>query len=510
MRWMIILTLFCAALTVWADGFSYGKSFHMLHETDQLAVIDLDEEQADVSMHIAIDGIPAGETITYVLPFCYHPDGFSMEEMPAYMYRDQFVKPAHAKVTRMNRLALSNAGRDVWMAAGFFGLGFAGPFVMPIFAESRSKAGSSQALDPYTVRETAHARAELYKVQAKDLQQLVAQAGLPEKYAEPLKKYKTPYFAVMRLTGPGPKDRLPGSTAAIRPGGVCYRFRHAIPPEKRGEYVYPLGTGAAWAHTVLLTEVYVTCPDAYSLQVTAPTIGEYEDERRFFYRLRKISLYNRFSPEEQKEYLSGYPGKLKPNGEREVGLTERQFMAPMTTNLLRDAVKAPAAWYTAYLNSNPGEDIRIRVAPREAPWRLAFLDWYEHYNFLFAGVFAFLGWLVAGLAVIRPRWVRAGRPESLFRHTVTAMLIYNFWLSLLAAFFIVVLIIASWALFVAVPLVALALWGIARVASKKYKNPPAADWRTNMALYSWLLATAVFLALNGGLYYFVRWCEAVV
>jgi len=36
------------------------------------------------------------------------------------------------------------------------------------------------------------------------------------------------------------------------------------------------------------------------------------------------------------------------------------------------------------------------------------------------------------------------------------------------------------------------------------------DWRYSLALHCWLLATAVYLALNGGLYWFVRWCEAAV
>ncbi|MHB0938876.1 MAG: hypothetical protein ACYC6A_20965, partial [Armatimonadota bacterium] len=376
MRWITVFALLLAALAARADGFAYGKGFRMLHETDQLAVIDLDEGKADVSMFIAIGGIPAGETVTYVLPFWYRPDGFSLEEMPSYKYRDQYVRPAHEKVVRMNRLATGNISESVLMAAGFFGLGIAGPFIMPIFEKSRSKAASSQALSPYTVQETAHARAELSKIKAKDLPQLVAQAGLPAKYTEPLKKYTTPYFAVMRLTGPKPGETVSEGTAIMQPGGICYRFRHAITPEKRGEYIYPLGTGAAWHKPVLLTEVYVTCPDAYSLQVTAPRIGEYEDERRFYMRLHDITFYNMLPPEEREKYLSDYVWRRK-NNERYVGLTKQQFMSPMTTDLLRNEVKSPAARYTAYLNSNSDKDIRIRLTPRKSPWRLRFVESYK-------------------------------------------------------------------------------------------------------------------------------------
>ncbi len=76
-----------------------------LQETHQLAVINLTESTADVSMFIAIDGIPAGQHLTYILPFWYRPDGFSLHEDTADSFRDSCVAPAHEKVMHMQRVA---------------------------------------------------------------------------------------------------------------------------------------------------------------------------------------------------------------------------------------------------------------------------------------------------------------------------------------------------------------------------------------------------------------------
>ena len=505
MRWLLLTTLLLAALAARADGFSYGKGFHMLHETDQLAVIDLDEEQADVSMYIAIDGIPAGETITYVLPFWYRPDGFSMEEMAPADYREKYVEPAHEKVVRMNRIADDRASTGVLTSAATCGLGFVGPFLTSTLGSSRSKGSAGAILNPYAVQQTAHARAELYKVQAKDLQQLVAQAGLPAEYVKPLKKYTTSFFAVMRLTGPGPKDRLPGSTAVIRPEGVCYRFRHAIPPEKRGVYVYPLGTGAAWTQPILLTEVYVTCPDRFSLQVSAPESGERKKSWAFHRKIQTIYRYQQLKPAQRENYFGG--------------TTEEDLMASMMTHLLSEEASASSAWHVAYFNSNPSEDIHVRLTPRKSPWRLAVADAIFALTPYSSLTFAILGWLIAGIVVIRPRWQRAGKPGSLLIHTVAAMLVANLWVSigLVVLGFMLAGVFALnpsgsnpiMSVILIAPAGLVLLWAGITLSRRSMKDKTE-EWRYNLAMYSWLIATAVFLALNGGLYYFVRWCEAAV
>jgi len=521
MRWLLLTALLLTALAARADGFAYGKSFYLLRETDQAAVIDMDENRVDVSMYIAIGGIPAGETVTYVLPFWYRPDAFTMTEMEPRKYRAEYVFPAGRKVERMNRIAEGNASENALKAAGFFGLGFVGPLVpsiSPFYREGPRQgmhpgaAASSRPLVPYDVKTTAHARAELYKIKAKDLQQLVAQAGLPAKYAEPLKKYKTPYFAVMRLIGTKNETDQPEAESLFGNQGICYRFRHAVPPDRKGEYLYPLGTGAAWPKPIVLTEVYVTCPDAWALKVAAPVVGKREEADTFYLNLRLIPDLPRlqFSEGEKAELLSA-----------------------KTAGLLDEDVTAPSAWHAAYFNSNPSEDIVVNMTPRPAPWRLrlaeSLMD--PEPSFLCAGLFMIVSWTVACLVVVRPRWVRAGRPGLLLGHTLLAMLSASFWFSLVVVLLVVLRAVVSgfiqgfdfsWDIasvlyavqaFSVIALGFVALLMVARSLSRAGSQPekePAIDWRKRLGLHSWLLATAIYLALNGGLYWFVRWCESAV
>jgi hypothetical protein len=508
MRWLFMLMLVFVSLAARADGFAYGKGFQMLQQTDQVAVIDMDEERADVSMFIAIGGIAEGETITYVLPFWYRPDGFELKEMAPADYREKYVKPAHEKVMRMNRIADNRGSSRVLTSTAMFGVGFLGPILMPTFgARSKGRAGSQ--LSPYAVHRTAHASAELYKVEAKDLQQLVEQAGLPAEYAEPLKKYKTSFFAVMRLTGPK-REKETEMLSPLEGSGVCYRFRHALPPEKRGEYIYPLGTGAAWPKSILLTEVFVTCPDRFSLQVTAPESGTATEYRSFNSKIRNIYYHLQMTPEERKKYQSRNPYAK-----------ESDLFMPMSAHLLSEDARAPSAWHIAYLNSNPDEDIRVRLAPREAPWRLAVADAFARSGpfDLAALSFALLGWLVAGLAVVRPRWRKAGKPGSLLRHILVAIVVVNLWITIGLVILGFIIAGLSWLVtYTANPvipgiLIAMAVAVMLAVLvfyTRRWVMGPSEDWRQNVGLFSWLLATAIYLALNTGLYYFVRWCETAV
>jgi hypothetical protein len=77
MRCLLVALSLYLALAVFADGMALPA----LRETDQVAIIDMQPGCVPLDMYIAIDGIPAGKTVTYVLPFWRKPGGFSLEEM---------------------------------------------------------------------------------------------------------------------------------------------------------------------------------------------------------------------------------------------------------------------------------------------------------------------------------------------------------------------------------------------------------------------------------------------
>jgi len=89
MRFVIVTLLLSLALAAFADGCVLSPQYlERLRETDQVAVIDLTHNGPTVDMFIAIDGIPAGKTITYVLPFWQKPEGLTLEEMDGKRFKE--------------------------------------------------------------------------------------------------------------------------------------------------------------------------------------------------------------------------------------------------------------------------------------------------------------------------------------------------------------------------------------------------------------------------------------
>ncbi len=591
-RWLIGWLLWLCCGVAPADGLYFSKRPVILQQTDQLAVIDLTETRADVAMYIAIDGIPAGEEITYILPFWYPPKDFRLDEMTAEDFRMGYAVPAFAKVQRMNTVASGRVSDALATAALTLGIGnlprwdgFGGTRK----ASTTAAPAAAGRLQPYVVQETPHARAELYRIGKTDLQQLIAQSGLPAKYLEPLKQYTTPHFAVMRLIGPakrksGATAAIPGATAATpgataaTPGataatpGICYRFSH--PLAKPGEYLYPLGTGASWPKPITVTEVYLTCADDRYLAVKAPKLPAY-----------------RWSAARHYDFI------------------EEPFMSSALETAAR-----PSAWHVAYFHSNPSEDIRATLHPRPAAWRLAVVEYLQRQQGI-ASVFAWLalliGWLIAGKVLLRPEQPSQTEPspEAPYAHgvlfvvywgavvalclvgylklleampwfldafahlgdgamlfgalvsalavsmlflvcraifsglravsrklahlplgsigarlertpillTLRAMLVAHFWLLL------ILLGLSIGAGILRIPVsrlggdpatISWSVWlllGACTVAGIAVKRTAVRQFlRTNRTLHCWLLATAIYAVLTGGLYIFVRWCEAAV
>ena len=249
---LVMLILLCCSLAVLADGCIFGRDISQLRETHQLAVIHLTESTADVSMFIAIEGITAGQQVTYILPFWYQPEGFSLAEDDALSFRHRCVEPAHELVKRMQWMSNHRGSTELFKVAPVIG---AGPLALFFFATLGRSRSESAVLTPYATDATPHASAELYRIDNGDLQQLLTQSGLPEKYLQPLAKYHTPFFAVMHLKGFSIAEK---SANKMSGRGIHYHFTHHI---TGGRYVYPLGTGAAWPQPIPITEVYITCPN---------------------------------------------------------------------------------------------------------------------------------------------------------------------------------------------------------------------------------------------------------
>ncbi|MHB9026409.1 MAG: hypothetical protein ACYC7E_19900 [Armatimonadota bacterium] len=557
MRLLLFCLLLLCALVARADGFAYGKSFHRLQETDQTAVIHLAPNAVTVDMYIAIDGIPKGETITYILPFWHKPEGFTLEELDGARFRETIVKPAHEQLMLNNRMVKHGAAGQLAEPISLFSISLLGPvgiLFSPLNMRAREKArqgltASPSPLAPYHSVSTPNAAADLYLVSDRDdLQTLIAQAKLPARYADVLAKYHTSYFAVMRLTGldkesaqaSGKKGKNSSRTVSFPERGVRYHFRHPMPKGTAYTYTYPLGTGAAWSKPIILTEVYITCPDAYSLKVDAPLLG-LKDDYGLLYRFARmaaevdeITLQKRL-----KEYLD-------PDTQT------------LTANFLAKGSKAPFAWHAAYFYSNPATDISARLMARPVPWRLGVARLMQQvwFDYLLVAVCFLAAWLIALRWVLRPCWIKAGRPGSLVGHGVRYVLLSAFigwvvgmlfvplillnapspewlwirfsglfnlsemtdsqlWLSGFALFAAAVLLYSLCKRFLKLSMVIgwyikvkTAFFNWMNNQSNLKRQPPYLPRENHIR--AWLAATVLYLLFSGGLFLLARWAEATV
>ncbi|MEI7833726.1 MAG: hypothetical protein WCJ56_11090 [bacterium] len=504
---IVIFTLLLLPLAVRADGLAYGKGFtQQLQETHQLAVINLDETTADVSMFIAIEGIPAGEELTYILPFWYKPVDFTMTEEDAKTFRETRVAPANEKVVRMKRLTGHEGSIKLIEAAGIIVGGYISTIVFPTFSKNGAAlkpSGGITGLIPYSTSETAHARAELFEIGDKDLQQLIQQSGLPEEYVKPLQKYKTPYFAVMHLKGLSVDE---SQQKEMSGKGVRYHFTHQL---TGGKYIYPLGTGAAWPQPIPFTEVYITCPENQVMQVTAPTEGERLYWSHFSGRAKEFAIYSTFSPEEKAKSMSDK-------------YDSHDYLTPATSSLLGTDVKRTFAWNIAYMQSNPSEDISVQLSKQSpiALLRLRIADFFAASGnaILICLLLSLISWLITARLVIRRQWLRQGSPGKLLWYTLKTYLFAALYIPLISIVIICIVLLATLAATNTIALSALImmmlmvlLWAIMQyIKSRSAEAPKKSDnWRDWPIFTPWLSATSIFLLQVVLLTMFVSWCESV-
>jgi hypothetical protein len=396
MRFLLLLLAFGCALLARADGFAIGKPgyFRQVGETDQVAVIDFGPRQVDAHMFIAIDGIPSGETLTFILPFWHKPEGFAMEAMEGKEFREQYTTPLRPRI-REARGRPKGASQAIFYSSGIGALVTCGPatpiviFLSVLFPTLGGRGG----LHSFQTVAIPAGSAELYRVETgEDLQELVRQAGLPEEYAKTLHKYETEYFAIMRLKGMA-READDKEFKAAASQGVHYSFRHAVNGESY-TYTYPLGTGGAWPRPIQLTEVYLTCPNGYHLQVSAPVIGK--DYEQATYQLEQNLRMVRASDDswDLDDYANPATASLTP------------------------PLRYQTIWHRAYLMSNPTEDIVVQVAPR--PFDPAYTLAMRITGPVLPAVISLLGlalsWLLAIRLVLRRYWIGAGQPETLAKY----------------------------------------------------------------------------------------------
>ncbi|MEI7833011.1 MAG: hypothetical protein WCJ56_07440 [bacterium] len=373
-----------------AAGFAYGPGVTpQLQVSNQLAVVNLTETSADVTMFISLEGIPEGEEISYVLPFWGKPEGFSLVEDDVENFRKTYVHPAYKQVMKVKRL-INHRQADSFLQNSY--LLTPASFVSLSYRQDDYSAFDGE-IRTYSFDNTAHSRVELYSLGDGELHQLIKNSGLSEKEIMSLQQYQTPYFAVVHLRGISKDEK---SIYYVSSKGVRYHFTHQL---QGGRYVYPLGTGVAWTLPVMLTEIYFTCPPALVMNVNAPIAGENVYWYNYRHQADMVQSEATFADEADKAEITA--GK-----------------STLTSSLLYGRNADISAWQISYLQSNPTADIMVQLTPRKWPWRLAVADQLQRpmVPYIYYAVLALIAWLLTALLLIRRVWRRAGSPGNLLRH----------------------------------------------------------------------------------------------
>lgn len=398
MRLLILVTLFIgSALSLWATGFVIdGNAYPNMQETDQVALIHLEKDRVNVDMYIAVDGIPAGKTVTYVLPFMYKPENFSLQtSMSFYKFFTTHTLKLRGQIELEQATIKDSAPKNMILATGLGGAMAGGPLAglsatiagikyMPRWEGTRSYYFPRDWNSPLAI-------AHLYKIETSiELQQFIARAKLPEQSAQALARYHPKYYALIQLTG-GPKKN-----AFTPPGGIYCSYSHTMTSHDASyTCTYPLGIGSAWTKPIQATEVYVTCDDEHYLSITAPTIGK----------------------------STSYPQYWDFTVQRDYDLdSSEQDIQQLTSTLLPDSMRFPTIWHRAYLNSNPIQDITIHLRPRPTGDMILRKFTNPVLPFILATILVIFSLIFSIYKVIRPAYMQSGCPGTLGSHITRYLL----------------------------------------------------------------------------------------
>lgn len=475
MRLLLAVLLLSLTLGAWADGMMLSRNYlPRVQETDQLAVIDLARDGATVDMFIAIDGIPAGTTVTYVLPFWHKPEGFTLEAMSAHDFRTRQMNTTVKRLAWEKSRASHPVSTAMLWAIGTTGALLFGPFASLLaprpqadfLGPQHGMAGASwsaratfspHALFPYATASAPQARAELYHVETADLQTLVAQAGLPEQYAAVLRRYRTQYYAIMRLTGL--PRHAPVTTDTQTTPGMPYPGKRVIPEVSRGgspRVANVRGTfGMPYPGQRFMPNTFrrsypreqrddlrkrfidasrmndsaaAGVPDASGIHYHFRHPMAASDAYTYTYPLGTggawpqpillTEVYVSCAPEYSLHVNAPQIGKpaeyteLQRMAYRLREPSSAPAVVPLTGSELADPSPHPSAWHRAYLQSNPNADIVVQFARRQAGWlprTLIAFSRHEQTFQLLALLALLASCLLAVRYVLRPRCRKIGR-----------------------------------------------------------------------------------------------------
>jgi hypothetical protein len=335
-----------------------------LEEGHQIGVVTIvDEDTASIDLFISIlDNTGVSHEITFFVPIGNNTSLFNAQEENLFNFdqstTNQLDRRLRAGVTRRQHV----------IQALFSGaLLTNGAVLIPAWAPLLLTSCAAGAQQPESVITTESSEISIYNIDDNtDISALIETTGLPDAVAGTLEGLKGQRVAIVKLQTQTAKVAINGDAAPYQtysePGLHLSWKTSPVITDGGKTFTYPLGTGGAWASPIKLTRVYIDAPKGLDLNIQYPELG------------------------------TDHSGFDIISGARILDYTDIPAFAVDET---RDA--AGRLWRATYTQSNPAENVIIKVKPESILNRL--LVNMENgafgYSILFALIVGILVWVLA-------------------------------------------------------------------------------------------------------------------
>jgi hypothetical protein len=249
--------------------------FAKLKEGQQVAVVTLkDMNSADVDLFVSIlDQTDESHEVVFFVPLGVKASAFFVLEQDFFAFNESLTNRLDSALFQGYRedqqfmqslFAGALLTNGVWLTPLWLPLLFTG-----------CEAGA--ALTPISTFQTASSEVSIYGLdEDTDMEALISTTGLDPSVTDTLSHLKGQQIAVVKLNTE-PRGTATGSAGADSSGGepgLHLSWMTSLAPSESGAtYAYPLGTGAAWAHPIEMTRVYVVAPMKLDFTVQYPKLG---------------------------------------------------------------------------------------------------------------------------------------------------------------------------------------------------------------------------------------------
>jgi hypothetical protein len=311
--------------------------FAKLKEGQQVAVITLqDTSTGSVDLFVSIlDQTGESHEVVFFVPLGVKADQFAVWEQDSLAFNDQFTNRLDMALFQSYR---QNQQFMQYLFAG--ALLTNGVWLTPLWLPLLF-TGCAEAPPPISTFKTDSSEVSIFGLdESTDLEALTSTTGLDASVMETLSQLRGQQIAVVNLhTKPQVTATESANESAEPTGepGLHLSWRTTLATAESGTtYAYPLGTGAAWAHPIEMTRVYVVAPEKLDFTVQYPKLGE---NRSGFTR---------------KQW--SYEPRIADSGQ------EQAYAVDTATDVsLYPYHGRQNIWRVTYTNSNAAEDILVTV-----------------------------------------------------------------------------------------------------------------------------------------------------